>query len=252
LVFVPKKKPALEMGLYYARTFDFKAKDCDELKGLDIGFAIKEYLQNSVGQILKTLQVRVWRDWDREDLTADVPENIQKRRECKKTLVQEAPQMFAGEQGLYLKSCPLAQPLYVLKKWIPPSKLRSERRPHDLRVTVVLWNFPNATALTVYNNYLDRHATFDHFAYDGASTSKDSKWAVGLKGKGFILATSYLAQECLSCCDTSIDARRIGVGFNVGSRVCRARYNDQHPNMLKVKREDLRALTLEAFKQESR
>ena len=240
------------MGLYYARTFDFRAKDCDELKDLDIGFAIKEYLQNSVGQILKALQVRVWRDWDREDLTADVPENVQMRHECKKTLVRELPQMFAGEQGLYLKTCPDAQPIYVLKKCIPRSEVRSERRPHDLRVCIILWRFPHATALTVYNNYLDSHAKFDHFVYDGASTSKDSEWAVGLKGKGFILATSYLAQVCDSSCTTSSNARYTGVGFNVGSRVCRARYDNENPTMLKVKREDLRPLTLEEFQRESK
>ena len=75
-----------------------------------------------------------------------------------KTLVREAPQTFAGEQGLYLKTCSEAQPMYVLKKRIPLSTVRSERRPHDLRVCVVLWSFPHATALTVYNNYLDSHA----------------------------------------------------------------------------------------------
>ena len=160
--------------------------------------------------------------------------------------------MFVGEQGLYLKTCPDAQPMYVLKKCIPPSKVRSERRTHDLGICIILWSFPHATALTVYNNYLDSHAKFDHFVYDGASTSKDSEWAVGLKGKGFILATSYLAQVCESSCNTSISARHIGVGFNVGSRVCRARYNNESPTMLKVKREDLRALTLEAFKRESK
>ena len=53
------------------RTFDFKARDSDEFEGLNTAFAIKEYLQNSVGQILKALQVRVWRNWDREDLSAD-------------------------------------------------------------------------------------------------------------------------------------------------------------------------------------
>ena len=240
------------MGLYYARTFDFKAKDCDELKDLNIGFAVKEFLQNSVGQILKARQIRVWRDWDRQDLTADIPENVQKRQECKSVLIQGASQMFAGVQGSYLAETPSAQPLYVLQKRIPASELQSNRHPHDLQVTVILWQFADATALTIYNNYLDEDATFDHFVYDGASTSKDSPWAVGLKGKGFILATSYLAQQCSSYRGTSIKTKHIGVGFNVGSRFCRANYNGHNPNILKVKREDLRALSFEAFKRESR
>ena len=240
------------MGLYRPRSYDFKAKDSDELEGLDIAFAIKEYLQNSVGQILKALQVRIWRNWYREDLSADTLENVQKRRRCKEKLVTEEAQIFAGDQGRFLKRCPSARPWYVLKKHIAASELRGESRQHDLRVVVVLWKFPNATAMTIYNNYLDEHASFDHFVYDGASTSKHSEWAVGLKGRGFILATSFLAQACESAANTSIDRKHIGVGFNVGSRLCRARYDNRDPDVLKVKREDLRPLTLEAFKKESR
>ena len=46
---------------------------------------------------------------------------------------------------------------------------------------------PTATALTIYNNHLDRSAKLEHCIYDGAtSTNKDSEWAVGLKGKGLI------------------------------------------------------------------
>ena len=239
------------MGIYDARTFDFKARDSDEFEGLNTAFAIKEYLQNSVGQILKALQVRVWRKWDREDLSADNSESIQQRQRCKESLIQETPQIFAGDQGLYLKKCPQAQPSYVLRKRIDASDVRGDRYPHDLLVLVVLWQLPAATALTIYNNYLDRQATFDHFVYDGASTSKHSEWAVGLKGKGFILATSFLAQECDVCTDKSIKPAHIGVGFNVGSRFCRARYDDRYPNILKVKREDLRPLTLGAFQDES-
>ena len=34
-------------------------------------------------------------------------------------------------------------------------------------------------AMTIYNNYLDKHASFEHFVYDSVSTSKHSEWAVG-------------------------------------------------------------------------
>ena len=127
------------MGIYDARTFDFKARDSDEFEGLDTAFAIKEYLQNSVGQILKALQVRIWRNWDREDLLADTAEGIQQRQRCKESLIQETPQIFAGDQGLYLKKCPQAQPSYVLRKCIDSSDVRGDRYPHDLLVLVVLW-----------------------------------------------------------------------------------------------------------------
>ena len=93
--------------------------------------------------------------------------------------------------------------------------------------------------MTIYNNYLDEHARFDHFVYDSASTSKHSEWAIGLKGRGFILATSFLAQACESATNTSINHKHIGVGFNVSSRLCRARYKNQDLDVLKVKREDL-------------
>ncbi|KAJ7917469.1 hypothetical protein B0H13DRAFT_2322417 [Mycena leptocephala] len=50
-------------------------------------------------------------------------------------------------------------------------------------------------ALTFFNNHLDANATFESFAVDGESTSKTNQWAVGEKGKGFILATQYLAEQ---------------------------------------------------------
>jgi hypothetical protein len=240
------------MGIYQKKSYDFKAKDCDELCGLDIPFAIKEYLQNSVGQILKMMQVRTWREWNREDLSEDVPENVARRSLRKQTLLVEEPQLFAGEQGCFIARCKKCQPHYILEKTIPVDSIRGERRDHDLRVIVVLWGFPQATALTVYNNYLDSKARFQHFVCDGASTSKNSPWAVGLKGKGFILATSLLAQECDACTDESIPRNRVGVGFNIGSRVCRAKYNEEDPCVLKVEREDLRPLSLEEFKRESK
>ena len=55
-----------------------KGKDCDELRHLDIPFAIKEYLQNSVGQILK-----------------DSSENVSRREVCKAALLLEEPQLVA-------------------------------------------------------------------------------------------------------------------------------------------------------------
>jgi hypothetical protein len=63
-------------------------------------------------------------------------------------------------------------------------------------VAIVLWTTRSAmNALTFFNNHLDANATFESFAVDGESTSKTNQWAVGEKGKGFILATQYLAQE---------------------------------------------------------
>jgi hypothetical protein len=240
------------MGIYNARKYDFKAKGCDELSELDTPFAIKEYLQNSVGQILKALHLKTSRRWHREDFSANNPENVNRRKLRKAKLVMEERQLFAGKQGQYIATCKAIQPHYILAKKISHDTIHDGRRNHDLRVIVVLWGMPNGTALTIYNNYLDRSATFEHFVYDGASTSKDSEWAVGLKGKGFILATSLLAQEYDSYAVGPRRSTHVGVGFNVGSRFCWVKYNGLDQDMLKVTREDLRLLTLKDFKQESK
>jgi hypothetical protein len=42
---------------------------------------------------------------------------------------------------------------------------------------------------------LDSKARFFHFVGNGATTSRANIYAVGEKGKGFILATQYLIEE---------------------------------------------------------
>lgn len=249
----------LNMPLYSPRWYDWQARDCEELK-FDIPFAVKEYLQNTVGQILTALQVRIWRDWDREDLSAKSPEFTENR---KSELVSKEPYLFAGDQGKALAKSKVCQPLYILKKTISRSDIKGDLQDHDLRAVIILWRLKGATGLTVYNNYLDRRTSFGHFVYDGASINKHSEWAVGVKGKGFILATSFLAAKCdawlqeqgnanEACKDLlGISKTHVGVGFNVGSRLCRTQYSGQSPNVLRVKREDFRPLTLEEFIKES-
>lgn len=267
------------MGLYNVKKYNFKSHDCDEIAWFDVPFAIKEYLQNTQGQILKALEVRKWRDWERLDLSQDSAENFERREKTKARLIKSDPCLFAGDQGKAIARSKLCQPRYVLEATVPIEEIRGNKRDHDLRAVIVLWGFRNgptgcdeATALTVYNNYLDVHAKFSHFVHDGSSTSKDSPWAVGLKGKGFILSTSYLAQVCQEfkeACDARADAENrpvndvcktllgmsskpIGVGFNVGSRFCKGEYSKTNPRVLKVKKEDLRALTVTEFRQESK
>ncbi|KAK6985126.1 hypothetical protein R3P38DRAFT_2402924, partial [Favolaschia claudopus] len=45
------------------------------------------------------------------------------------------------------------------------------------------------------NNHLDSGASFESFVLDGESTSKTSEFAVGEKGKGFILATQFRVEH---------------------------------------------------------
>jgi hypothetical protein len=53
-------------------TWDWKARGCAEFQHFTVAFAVKEYVQNVVGQILKDLRVREWSDWEREDLRASL------------------------------------------------------------------------------------------------------------------------------------------------------------------------------------
>jgi hypothetical protein len=107
----------------------------------------------------------------------------------KRWLMDSYPGLLTGPHGVSLrhKDC---LPLYILSAQISvPLKT-------NLMVAIVLWTTGGAmNALTFFNNHLDANATFESFAVDGESTSKTNQWAVGEKGKGFILATQYLAEQ---------------------------------------------------------
>lgn len=267
------------MGLYTVKKYNFKSYDCDEVAWFDIAFANKEFFQNTQGQINKALQVRKWRDWERLDLRDNSAATFENRERTKARLIKTDPCLFAGDQGKAIARSKICKPSYVLEATIPRDDIKSDRRDHDFRAVVVFWVFQKEssgltgpTALTFYNNYLDKEAQFSHFVHDGSSTSKDNPYAVGLKGKGFILATSFLAQECQQfkddcqhsaqeegrtindVCKTILGMthKPIGVGFNVGSRFCKGAYNKARPKMLQMKKEDLRALSLEEFQAESK
>jgi hypothetical protein len=266
------------MGLYTAKKYDFKSHGCGEVASFDIPLAMKEYIQNTQGQILKALDVRKWRDWERLDMSDDSAENFDKRGKIKAKFMNSDPRLFAGGQGKAIAKSKLCKTRYVLEATIPLNEIRAEPRDHDFRAVLILWAFkivptgPDcAKAITVYKAYLDRTAKFSHFVHGGPSTSKDRKWAVGLKRKGFILSTSYLAQVCQdfkeSCDNLAWSAGRpvndifkemldmssepIGVGFNVGSRLYKAEYNKTDQRMLKVQKRDLRPLKVESFRDES-
>ena len=255
------------MGLYRAKTYNFRSEGCDELEDFDIPFAIKEYLQNTTGQILKVLEVRKWREWERTDLSVDSSEIETRREMTKARLVKSDPCLFAGAQGKAIARSTNCQPRYVLEATISQDELRANWRNHNLRAIIIFWGIRSAhqsdpklqdiTALTVYNNYLDPFTKFSHFVHEGASTSKGNWWAVGLKGKGFILSTAYLASECddqknLHGGSLGFGSNVSGVGFNMGSRFGKSEHSKRWPRMLKMKKEDLRAVTLQEFKRESK
>ncbi|KAJ7493048.1 hypothetical protein B0H11DRAFT_976952 [Mycena galericulata] len=173
-------------------TWDWKARGCAEFENFSLPLSIKEYIQNVVGQALKDLKVREWSDWKREDLRKSTP---QERDLRKRALIAAYPGLLTGPHGAIVKRIKLWEPWYILSATISRSRIGTTT---DLRIAVVVWHHTPAktTALSFYNNHLDANARFSSFTVDGASTSKDNEWAVGEKGKGFILATQFLF-ECV-------------------------------------------------------
>ena len=60
-------------------------------------------MQNSVGQVLKALHFKAWREWKRNDFSAENPENAYRRKIYKAGLVEKEGQLFAGKQGQYIR-----------------------------------------------------------------------------------------------------------------------------------------------------
>ncbi|KAJ6583595.1 hypothetical protein DFH09DRAFT_911624 [Mycena vulgaris] len=235
-------------------TWDWKARDCAEFKHFTVAFAVKEYVQNVVGQALKDLKVREWSEWSREDLR-ELP--TKQREQRKQSLIVEYPGLLTGPHGAALKRTKAWVPWYILSAKIPQSRLRTMITTTDLRIALVVWRHTTAEigALSVYNNHLDSRAKFSSFTVDGASTSGHNEWAVGEKGKGFILATQYLFERIeasiLSLRNAGRDLPKEGISFRVGHQIGtlkwkKSRYPDED-DLLQVVLDDLTPLTVEEY-----
>ncbi|KAJ6461852.1 hypothetical protein C8R47DRAFT_993400 [Mycena vitilis] len=195
--------------------WDWKARGSAELNNFDDAFGIKEYVQNAVGQILKDHRAREWSDWTREDYRE---KPVEDRSARKRTLMATYPGLLTGPHGVCLmhEAC---LPLYILSADLPiPAK-------SNVNVVIVLWTTDSdLNALTVFNNHLDENATFDSFTVDGESTSKTNQWAVGEKGKGFMLAIQYLVEE-IDARIADMDPKDVprylspGASFRVGEQI---------------------------------
>ncbi|KAJ7112682.1 hypothetical protein C8R44DRAFT_797976 [Mycena epipterygia] len=210
------------------QAYDWKARNCEEVANFTPAFAGKEYVQNSVGQALKDLRVREWSAWSRLDLR----EMLGPEREMhKQALIVNYPGLLTGPHGAIVKAKGWL-PSYILSARIPHADiklaasrtgtkldLRIDADP-DLKIALVLWQHDTGIqALSVFNNHLDSGATFSSFAVDGASTSKTNTWAVGEKGKGFILATQFFF-ELVDAGQSDPKAKpRHGVSFRVGHQI---------------------------------
>ncbi|KAJ7268413.1 hypothetical protein C8J57DRAFT_1509598 [Mycena rebaudengoi] len=125
-----------------------------------------------------------------------------------------------------------------LSLYIPLCDLSHLRLPTvdtDLKIAIMVWKHNNVgtTALSFYNNHLDKRAMFSSFAVDRSSTSRDNPWVVGEKGKGFILAMHMPLPADM----------KSGVSFRVGHQIGttkwkKARY-DGDDDPLRVVLDDL-------------
>ncbi|KAJ7216439.1 hypothetical protein GGX14DRAFT_441518 [Mycena pura] len=234
-------------------TYDWKARACEEFRLFTVPFAIKEYVQNVVGQALKDLRQREFSEWKREDLRG-VSANEQDQR--KKSLISEYPGLLTGPHGAAVKNAKNWLPFYILSATIPRSRLQVMAAT-DLKIALVVWRHEIAkiTALSVFNNHLDARATFSSFTVDGASTSRHNKWAVGEKGKGFILATQFLFEHVENTISQMSDPGlprgvKAAVSFRVGHQIGTLKWKKSRlyeDELLQVVLDDLTPHTVEHY-----
>ncbi|KAF7364401.1 hypothetical protein MSAN_01100800 [Mycena sanguinolenta] len=192
-------------------SWDWKAKNSPELAHFTVPFAAREYLQNINDRILKDLKVREWRDWSREDFRHKTSDE---RAARKRSLAEAYPGLFTGPHGVLLKAQNYL-PLYILSATIV---VRCGKT--NLMAVVVVWSTGGSrNALSFFNNHLDEYASFESFVVDGKSTSKHNQWALGTTGRGFILATQYLAEHVADADEQTDCSIPLGISFRIGEQV---------------------------------
>ncbi|KAJ7473874.1 hypothetical protein B0H11DRAFT_1647676, partial [Mycena galericulata] len=172
----------------------------------------------------------------------------------KQSLISAYPGLLTGPDGAVLKRYKGWAPWYILSATIPQSRLRSIFTTTDLRIALVVWRHSteNIIALSVYNNHLDAKASFSTFTVDGASTSRNNPWAVGEKGKGFILATQFLFETVEAHERSRIEKKKAklpkdiqgAVSFRVGHQIGTLKWKKfDEDDLLQVVLDDLTPLT---------
>lgn len=149
------------------------------------------------------------------------------------------------------------EPLYVLSGIVPRAKLTLTTYKTDMQICIVVWKHTSGIkGLSFYNNHLDPHANFSHFVEDGATTSRRNKFAVGEKGKGFILATQYLIErverkrtsqgedETVEKCKPTLSFR---VGHQIGEFTWKGNRDKEHEQLLRVSMDDLSPVDVSEF-----
>ncbi|KAJ7636813.1 hypothetical protein FB45DRAFT_1138764, partial [Roridomyces roridus] len=224
---------------------EWKSRDAAELDCFDIPFAIKELIQNIVGQALKDIRAREWEGFKREDLRLKSDEE---KRACKERLVATYPSLLTGPHGVSLTNA-ACLPLYVLSV--------DTYANTNLAAAVVLWDTSNKmNAISFFNNHLDAAASFDSFVVDGWSTSKSDEFAIGEKGKGFVLAMQFLFETLDKMWDlnpkTKSNQKTVlpqpGMSFRVGEELGEFKWRKRRKQeVLHVTQDDLTTRTVSEY-----
>ncbi|KAF7359928.1 hypothetical protein MVEN_00719000 [Mycena venus] len=196
----------------------WKERGCPEVKGFTPALAMKEYVQNVVGEVLKELEVREWSEWVREDLRSD---SVNEQQARKLGLIQSYPGLLTGPHGASIKRLETWLSLYILWATIPALRLKRQARPDLHAETDTQLQTNGHYDILDFNNHMDPNADFATFAIDGASTSRETKYAVGHKGKGFILATQFFLEHVEEVSGAMKEREELtpGVSFRVGQQI---------------------------------
>lgn len=188
---------------------------------MDISLAVREYVQNQVGQVLKEMETLEWSDWmhTRLDDSADRPA----RQDLKDKISSLYPGLLTGPHGSQLGIDSAWLPEYVVSAKIPRDTLKQSPHTSDLDVCNIVWRHEvtRTIALSFFNNHLDSDASTATFVTPGASTSRESLWAAGQNGRGFMTATQFFHQlvEKVRQELPSDASTLLGVSFRVGHDV---------------------------------
>ncbi|KAI9793730.1 MAG: hypothetical protein M1816_007625 [Peltula sp. TS41687] len=238
--------------------WSWKAPHAAEFKNFTIAFAVQQYVQNQVDQVLKELEIEEWSGWFREDLTNST---TAQQDECKQQLEQQYPGMIPGPYAETMERRRWSL-IYILHADIPHDQLTHSPYNTDLKLCIVLWHhLSDGVGLTFFNNHIDKDTRFGHFFVDGATTSRGRDFAVGERGQGFILATQYLFEKIFKKIERVKGARRprqdpeLGISLRVGHQVGKLAWNEKSQwdvDQLEVAMEDLTPLSLDVFLQQQK
>ncbi|KAH7923463.1 hypothetical protein BV22DRAFT_1196663 [Leucogyrophana mollusca] len=234
----------------FSSTYTWYAAEAEQM---DISLAVREYIQNQVGQVLKETQSLEWSDWKHVNL--EKSNDVEQRKKLKEHIIRSYPGLLTGPHGARVRlDTNDWLPVYVLSGKVPHEKLVKTHYSTDLDICNVVWRHSSSqmVALSFLNNHLDQEASFSTFVTQGESTSRESLWAAGQNGAGFMIATQFffeLVDGLQKSGSPNEEVAQSGVSFRVGYGVGELDREPRRclscPRRLAVQFDDLSPLTPE-------